>query len=449
MREEKTMHDASDANGLTRRDFLRTSAAGGLGLAALGGTPVRARAAGSDTIRVGVIGCGGRGTGAAHDAATGSDGVHIVAMGDLFPERIASSRRTLAERLGDRFRVDDAHVFSGFDAYKRVVESEVDLVILATPPGFRPAHLRAAVEAGRHVFTEKPVAVDPAGVRNVLETVALAESKGLAIVAGTQRRHDPKYPETIRRIHGGAIGEIIAGQVTWNQGGLWHVERAPGVSDAEWQIRNWLYFTWLSGDHIVEQHIHNLDVANWVLGGTPVRASGTGGRQVRVDPSFGHIFDHFAVELEYANGARILSMCRQQDGTARFVGEHFMGSKGTSDAQSWIRGGTAWRYPEPAEPVNPYVQEHTDLVASIRAGKPLNEGRQVAESTLTAILAREAAYTGQVITWDEIMASDLDLTPGAPAFGTLAMPPVATPGVTRLSRTAFTHAREAAGGPTR
>ncbi|MCI0432905.1 MAG: Gfo/Idh/MocA family oxidoreductase [Gemmatimonadetes bacterium] len=246
----------------------------------------------------------------------------------------------------------------------------------------------------------------------------------------------------MRRIHGGAIGDIVAGQVAWNQGGLWHHERTPGLSDVEWQIRNWLYFTWLSGDHIVEQHIHNIDVANWALGGPPVRAQGVGGRQVRVDPSFGHIFDHFAVELEYANGARILSMCRQQDGTARFVGEHFIGTRGSSDGQTWIRGAAAWEHPEVDRPANPYVLEHTDLVASMRAGKPLNELRQVAESTLTAILAREAAYTGQVIAWDEIAASDLDLTPELNGFGPLAVPPVPAPGITRLARTPFTHSRE-------
>jgi len=440
------MQNPGKVNSLSRREFLRTSAAGGVGLAALGGAPARAWAAGSDTIRVGLIGCGGRGSGAASDTATGSEGVQITAMGDLFPERVASSRRALAEQLGDRFRVDEDRMFTGFDAYKRVVESDVDLVILATPPGFRPAHLRAAIDAGHHVFTEKPIAVDPVGVRNVLETASIAEAAGLAVVAGTQRRHDPRYIETMHRIHDGAIGEIVGGQVAWNQGGLWHVERAAGMSDMEWQIRNWLYFTWLSGDHIVEQHIHNLDIANWALGGPPARANGVGGRQARVDPSFGHVFDHFAVELEYPNGARILSMCRQQDGTARFVGEHFMGTKGTSDGQTWIRGAMEWRHRADGEPVNPYVQEHTDLVASIRAGRPLNELRQVATSTLTAILAREAAYTGQVITWDEILHSDLDLSPGELHFGAVPMPPVATPGITQLSRTPFAHSRDVTTG---
>jgi predicted dehydrogenase len=432
---------------VSRRDFLKTSAATLGASGAILGLPHRVHASGSDTLRVGLIGCGGRGTGAARDIATGADGIEIVAMGDLVPDRLARSREQLAERIAAQYHVDDDHAFTGFDAYRRVLDSDIDLVILATPPGFRPTHLKAAIDAGKHVFTEKPIAVDPVGVRAVIAAAELAASKGLALVAGTQRRHDPKYIEIMRRMHDGAIGDIVAGEVYWNQGGLWNFERTAGMSDMEWQIRNWLYFTWLSGDHIVEQHIHNIDVANWALGGPPVRANGVGGRQARVDPSFGHIFDHFGIELEYANGARILSMCRQQDGTTRYVGERFVGTRGSadpSDRNAWIRGEQPYRWEVAGEPVNPYVQEHTDLVASIRAGTPLNEGRQVAESTLTAILAREAAYTGTAITWDEIMTSDLDLTPGPLAFRPLPFPPVAQPGLTKLSRPAFGHAREAA-----
>ncbi|MBI4408600.1 MAG: Gfo/Idh/MocA family oxidoreductase [Gemmatimonadetes bacterium] len=426
---------------LSRRDFLKTSAAATLGLsAALHASAEYAYADGGDTMRVGLIGCGGRGTGAAADVIAAAEGTEIVAMGDLFADRLEKSRAQLAEKIGARLRADADHAFTGFEAYRRVLESDLDLVILATPPAFRPVHLRAAIAAGHHVFMEKPVAVDPVGVRRVIEAADLAQQRGLAIVAGTQRRHDPKHVETMRRLHDGAIGEILAGQVYWNQGGLWHFERKPGISDVEWQIRNWLYFTWLSGDHIVEQHVHNLDVANWALRAHPVRATGVGGRQVRVDPSFGHIYDHFAVELEYPNGARVLSMCRQQDGTAGYIGEHFTGTRGTSDGKSWIRAKGEWRWQAPGEEVNPYVQEHRDLIASLRAGKPLNEGRQIAESTLTAIMAREAAYTGQVITWDEILAADLDLTPPVLAFGPLPVAPVAQPGLTRLSRPPFDHA---------
>lgn len=427
---------------LSRRDFVKTTAAAVGAASTLDAVRNVAWAAGSDVIRVGLVGCGGRGTGAASDIVDADPGVEIVAMGDLFQDRLEKSRTQLTEKISAKLRVED-RAFVGFDAYRQVIESDVDLVIFATPPGFRPAHFAAAIEAGKHVFMEKPVAVDPVGIRSVLVSSDLAATNGLAVVAGTQRRHDPKYIEAMRRIHDGAIGEVVAGQVYWNQGGLWHVEREPGMSDTEWQIRNWLYFTWISGDHVVEQHIHNIDVANWALRAHPVRANGVGGRQVRVDPSFGHIFDHFAVELEYANGARVLSMCRQQDRTARAVAEHFQGTTGTSDGNSWIRGAREWRWPADRERVNPYVQEHVDLVASIRAGKPLNEGRRVAESTLTAILAREAAYTGQAITWDEIMTSDLDLSPGPLTFGPRPFPPVPTPGVTQLSRPPFGHKREA------
>ncbi|GAC1651272.1 MAG: Gfo/Idh/MocA family oxidoreductase [Gemmatimonadaceae bacterium] len=439
------MTNPRSSSGYSRREFLKTSATSTLGVSAvLLGAPALVGAAPLPTLRVGLIGCGGRGTAAARDIIASSGGVDIVSLGDLFPDRLAKARATLAAALGTRFTVDDRHAFTGFDAYRKVLDSGVDLVILATPPGFRPLHLRAAVEAGKHVFTEKPVAVDPVGVRSVIASSDLAANKGLAIVAGTQRRHDPRYVETMRRMADGAIGEVVAGQVYWNMGGLWHVDRTAEMSDMEWQIRNWLYFTWLSGDHIVEQHVHNIDVANWALGGHPVRANGVGGRQSRVDPAFGHIFDHFAVELEYASGARIATMCRQQIGTAPFVGERFMGTLGSSDGHSWIRKGRdEWRPAAAPVPINPYVEEHRDLVASIREGRPLNEGRRVAESTLTAIMAREAAYTGQVVTWDEITASDLSLMPEMLAFGPLAVPPIAQPGVTKLSRPAFARAPDA------
>jgi predicted dehydrogenase len=421
-------------SGLTRRDFLRTSVAATAGIATQWTPGYAAAYAGvGETIRVGVIGCGGRGTGAVRDCVTSSEGVELVAMGDLFPDRIERSRTQLTRAIGDKFKVTAERTFTGFDAYQQVIASDVDLVILATPPGFRPAHLKAAIDAGKHVFTEKPVAVDPVGIRSVIATTDMAASKNLALVAGTQRRHDPKYIETMRRIHAGEIGDVVAGQVYWNQGGLWTAERRPEMSDAEWQIRNWLYFTWSSGDHIVEQHVHNIDVANWAMRGHPVRANGVGGRQVRVGPEYGHIFDHFAIELEYENGGRILSMCRQQDGTEGHVGEYFIGTKGTSNGADTISGETSWKYS--GEAVNPYVQEHADLIASIRAGTPLNEGRQVAESTLTAMMGREAAYTGQVITWDELLNANQNLMPPAVAFGPLATPAVPMPGVTKLTRT--------------
>ena len=427
--------DTTTLGGFTRRDFVKTSATAALGVSAgLMARPSYAYAAGSDAIRVGLVGCGGRGTGAARDAVQAAQGVELVAMGDLFEDRMAKSKGQLKEAIGEAFKVTDDATFIGFDAYQNVIDSDVDLVILATPPGFRPMHVAAAVEAGKHLFIEKPVAVDTAGIRSMMESAKKAEAKNLAIVAGTQRRHDPKYIEAMQRIHDGQMGEVVAGQVYWNQGGLWNHERTSGMSDMEWQIRNWLYFTWLSGDHIVEQHVHNIDVANWALQAHPVQANGVGGRQVRIDPSYGHIFDHFGVELEYPSGARILSMCRQQDGTARYVGEYFIGTKGTSDGNTYIRGASDWRYE--GEAVNPYVQEHTNLIASIREGSPLNEGQRIAESVLTAIMAREAAYTGQVVTWDDIMGADLDLVPKEFAFGPMPMPPVPEPGVTTLNRSA-------------
>jgi predicted dehydrogenase len=426
----------SPRNTITRRSFVESAAAVTTGLALPRGLAAAAR---PDPIRVGVVGCGGRGTGAAVDCLRSSDGVTLVAMGDLFPDRLAESRAELAKtaaedpRVAAGLQVTDARAFAGFDAYQRVIAADVDLVILATPPAFRPTHLAAAIAAGKHVFMEKPVAVDPAGVRSVIASADAARAQHLAIVAGTQRRHHAGYRAVIERVHGGAIGDVTGGQVYWNQGGLWHKPRQATWSDTEWQLRNWLYFTWLSGDHIVEQHIHNLDVANWVLGAHPVKAVGVGGRQWRTDAAFGHIYDHFAVEFEYPSGARVLSMCRQIDGTAPFVGERFQGTRGATDARATIDGAAPWKFEGQAP--NPYVQEHTDLIASIRAGTPVNEGRQVAESTLTAIMGREAVYTGQVIVWDDLLAAAQDLMPPALAFGPLAVPPVAMPGRTKLART--------------
>jgi myo-inositol 2-dehydrogenase / D-chiro-inositol 1-dehydrogenase len=422
----------------TRRTFIQTSAAATAAMA----FPFGVRLHGSDVIRVGVIGCGGRGTGAARDCMRGSDGVEIVAMGDLMADRLAQSRAELAKAvaatpsLAPKFTVTDERCFTGFDAYQKVIDSGVDLVILASPPGFRPAHLEAAVAAGKHIFTEKPVAVDAAGIRSVLATYEASKQKNLAIVAGTQRRHQAEYIEGIGRIHDGAIGEVVGGQVFWNQGGLWSREKRPDWTDAEWQIRNWLYFTWLSGDHIVEQHVHNIDVANWVMRAHPVKAMGVGGRQFRTEPKYGHIYDHFAVDFEYPSGARVLSMCRQIEGTRDRVGEHFSGTAGRSEPSSFIQGAAPWKYEAPPreQRISPYVQEHTDLVASLRAGTPLNELRQVAESTLTAIMGREAAYTGQEITWDEMLNAQQTLTPPAIAFGPLEVPPVPMPGRTKIDR---------------
>jgi predicted dehydrogenase len=427
---------------ITRRTFVQTSTAAAAAMMFPGGAHVF----GADTVRVGVVGTGGRGTGAIRDILMSSEGIEITALGDLNPDRLEQSRMQLDKsaaadaafgaKYKAGFKVTGDHVYTGFDAYKQVLAAPIDLVILATPPGFRPLHLEAAVAAGKHVFTEKPVAIDSTGIRSVLKTYEAALQKKLAVVAGTQRRHQAEYIETVKRLHDGAIGDVVAGQVFWNQGPLWNHARQPNWTDVEWQIRNWLYFAWLSGDHIVEQHVHNIDVANWVLKGTPVRAIGVGGRQQRTDPRYGHIYDHFAVDFEYANGARVMSMCRQIEGTRNRIGEHFIGTRGSSaTSESRIAGPSAWTYTRPDKPVSPYVQEHTDLIASLRAGQPLNELKTVAESTLTAIMGREAAYTGQEITWDEILNAKMDLMPPQVSFGPLDVPPIPMPGVTKLNRT--------------
>ncbi len=432
-----TRHDeCSPLTPVSRRTFISTTAAAAAAFAWSGGL----RAAGSDTIRLGLIGCGGRGTGAVGDCLRGTEGVELVALGDLAPDRLAQCRGELTklaaanEAVASRIKVTDERCFTGFDAYQKVLAADVDLVILATPPGYRPQHLAAAVDAGKHIFAEKPVAVDAAGVRSVLATYDRALAKNLGIGVGTQRRHQADYRETIARIHDGAIGDILSGQVFWNQGGLWSRDRQPDWTDSEWQIRNWLYFTWLSGDHIVEQHVHNLDVAYWVTGALPIKATGVGGRQFRTDPKFGHIYDHFAIDFEYQNGTRILSMCRQIPGTANRVGEWFIGTKGASDASRRITGANPWTYTVPEVRSNGFVQEHTDLVASIRSGKPYNELKQIAESSLVAIMGREAAYTGQEMTWSSVLNANQDLTPPIPGYGSMTVPPVPMPGKTKLDR---------------
>jgi myo-inositol 2-dehydrogenase/D-chiro-inositol 1-dehydrogenase len=429
---------------VSRRSFLQTGAA--ITAASLV-IPSYAYAQGSDTLKVGLIGCGGRGTGGIIQNMQSAPGMQLIALGDLLPERLASCRQQITQQsaaipaVAAANKLKDDMCFTGFDAYKKVLATDVDIVMLATPPGFRPLHLRAAIEAGKHVFAEKPVATDAAGIRHVLATYELANQKKLGIGVGTQRRHHAGYQEVMKRIQGGDIGEVLNGQVYWNQGGLWSREKLPEWTDSEWQIRNWLYFAWLSGDHIVEQHVHNIDVANWVLGGPPIRAVGVGGRAQRVQPVYGHIFDHFAIDFEYANGVHIMSMSRQIQGARGKNGEWFQGTKGsshTSESGPWaIQGSKAWEWTRPANFVNNMITEHTDLVTSIRAGKPRNDLKRIAESTLTAIMGREAAYTGQIVEWDALLKAQQDIAPGplaAVSFGPLEVPPVPTPGRTRIDR---------------
>jgi len=418
------------SKNITRRDFIKTTAAASLAAAIPGNLGLFA--AGSDALRIGVIGCGGRGTGAAINCLEAAEGIEIVALGDLVPDRIESSYRKLMEKFPDRVRVPAGNRFTGFDNHLKVCAlPEVNLIVTAAPPGFRPIHLKAAVEAGKHVFMEKPVAVDPAGVRAVIASSEAAAAKGLAVVAGTQRRHQKSYLELMRRIRDGQIGEIVGAQCYWNQGDLWVKLPEPGMSEMEWQCRNWLYFTWTSGDHIVEQHVHNIDVVNWAIGALPKNIVGMGGREVRKAPEYGNIYDHFAVEFEYPNGVRVASYCRQTEGCADRVEERIIGTKGTAFGYGEIKGEKPWTFEGP-EP-DPYVQEHADLVASIRAGTPLNEGRRIAESTMCAIIGRMSAYTGRAISWDWAMnTSKLDLSPARYEFGPNPVDPVAVPGKTPL-----------------
>jgi len=418
-----------ESGKLTRRDFVRTSAV--VGAATLASSASNMFAAGSDKLRIGLVGCGGRGTGAVKDCVASSKGVELVAMGDLFKDRLDGSLKDLKKNLGGKAKVTRETCFVGFDAYKKVIACDVDMVILAAPPGFRPIQLKAAIEAGKHVFMEKPVAVDPAGIRSVIASSELAAQKGLGIVAGTQRRHQKHYIDIMQRIHDGAIGEIRAGQCYWNGGdmiGYWKWwEPTATLKGMEWQCRSWPWFTWLSGDHIVEQHVHNLDVIAWALDAHPVQCVGVGGRQVRTQ---GNIYDHFAVEFEYPNGVRISSMCRQINGCTNNVSERVVGTKGTSYTDGSIGqifGAKYYKY-EGTNP-NPYIVEHTDLIASIRAGEPLNEGKRVAESTMAAVMGRMSAYTGRALKWDWAMnASKLDLSPEQYEFGPLATRAVAVPG---------------------
>lgn len=409
----------------SRRDFLVTSAAGTAAMM----IPKGVFGAGSAQIKVGVMGAGGRGTDACVNALNADPSVVIWAMGDLFPDRLAGSRSNLEKNYGDRVKLGD-RTFTGWGVENKVAATDCDYVILTAPPAFRAAQLRAAVTNGKHVFMEKPVATDAPSIRSIMESSDMAKSKGLNIVAGTQRRHDPAYRECIKRIHDGQMGDVVAMYAYWNQGGLWSVQKTDNMTDMEWQLRNWLYFTWISGDIIVEQHIHNQDVCHWAMGKHPVKAVSLAGRQVRTESVYGHVFDHFATEYEYDNGVKMMSMCRQIDGTASRVSERIVGTKGNSDANSIIRGENPWRYD--GQRGNAYVHEHKHLIEAMSGKYYINEGRQVAESTLGAIMGRMAGYTGKEVTWEQALASEESLLPAKLEFGPCDVPPVAMPGRTPL-----------------
>ena len=381
----------------------------------------------SEEIKVGVIGAGGRASGAVrdHTEAVKALGLQskIVSVCDMFPKQ--------AKGLADKYKVPAEKTFAGLDGYKQVLESDCELIITATPPGFRPTHFEAAINAGKHVFFEKPVAVDPAGVRKVIAAGQKAKEKGLAVVTGTQRRHETNYIDTIKAIHDGVIGDILHMSIYWNGAGIWHRKREPGMTDMEYQIHNWYHHVWLCGDQIVEQHIHNIDVANWVMNSHPISALGVGGRQVRKEP--GEIWDHFCIDYEYPGGAHVLSMCRHWPASDNPIGEYAVGTKGTANPGGSIkpRDGEEKRFKNQR---SGYVQEHMDLLKSIKEGKVLNEAQQVAESTLTAIMGRMSAYTGKKVSWDfALNQSKLDTMPKNITKDT-APPPIdiPEPGKTKL-----------------
>lgn len=429
------------AEHATRRDFLAGAAAVAAG-ATIASLAPNVHPADSDTLRIGLIGCGHRGTGAAEQALTADKNSKLVAMGDMFADRLQSSLKQLQgnKNVGPRVEVKSECCFTGFNAYKQVIPL-VDVVLLTTPPHFRPLHFQAAVEAGKHIFAEKPVAVDAPGVRAVLKAAEEARQKNLTVVAGLCWRYHHGMRETIQRVHEGAIGDITALQCTYNTGGLWSAKHEPKWTDMEWQLRNWLYFTWLSGDFNVEQHVHSLDKMAWVMRNEyPVRAVGSGGRQVRTDDLYGNIFDHHTVVYEYANGVKLFSACRQQDGCWKDVSDHVMGTKGTCHIEATAAfegsitgfpgGKVSWRARR-RKGDDMYQNEHDELFAAIRSGKPINNGEWMAKSSLMAIMGRMATYTGQVITWEMALNSQEDLTPPAYEFGPLPVPPVARPGFTK------------------
>lgn len=409
---------------LTRRSFLRTStvAAGGAVLGALAAERFAYGQATDDTIKVALIGCGGRGSGAAAQALSVSGGpIKLVAMADAFKDRLDSAHNQLSGRFAEKVDVPEDRRFIGFDAYKQAL-ALCDVAILATPPGFRPIHFEEAIKAGKHVFMEKPVAVDAPGVRRVLAAAEEAKKKNLKVGVGLQRRHHPGYIETIKRIQDGAIGDIILARAYWNDAGVWVKPRQPNQTEMEYQMKNWYYFNWLCGDHINEQHIHNLDVINWMKNAYPVKAAGMGGRLVRVGKDYGEIYDHHAVEFHYADGTILSSQCRHQPGCWSSVSEFASGTKGASELhRNMITGANAWRHKQ-GQPVDPYQREHDDLFAAIRGDTPYNEAEYGAKSTMTAIMGRMATYSGKEIEWDKALNSQIDLMPEKFAWD--AMPKV-------------------------
>lgn len=374
-------------------------------------------------LKAGLIGCGGRGTGAAINYLDAGPNLQIVALGDVFQDRLDKCRAEL--KTQKNVEIPDEKCFLGFDSYEKVIDAGVDVVLLCTPPHFRPQHVEAAVKAGKHIFMEKPCAVDPVGARSVLVSAERAKQNGLCIVSGTIRRVQKDFMETRRRVLNGEIGEIVSAHIIRNGGSLWVIKRRPGMSDMEYMLRNWANFCWLSGDHIVEQFIHEIDVMNWYIGKNPVKAIGWGGRQRRIT---GDQYDFFSIEYVYDNGMQTHCAARQITGCSNLTKQLITGTKGFADAKGTIfnlKGEEIWKYPYPAEGStdltwkvkDPYVQEHINLVTGIRTGKTVNDAEAQVNSTLITIMGRISAYTGKDVTWDEVMNSDLYLGPKTYAFG--------------------------------
>jgi predicted dehydrogenase len=394
---------------------------------------------GTDTLRVGLVGCGGRGTGAASQALHADPNVELVALGDAFSDHLETALTSLKGEadIAARVKVAPDHKFVGFDAYKQVIDA-CDVVLFATSPHFRPMHVRYAAEKGKHMFVEKPVAVDGPGLRSMIESCRIAKSKKVALVSGLCYRYERKKQQVIQRIHDGAVGDIVALQCTYNTAGLWHRGRKPEWTDVEWQMRNWLYFTWLSGDHIVEQHIHSLDKIAWAMGDKyPVKVTSSGGRSQRTDPMYGNIYDHFNTVYEWESGVKCFSSCRQWNGASGDVSDHVFGTKGVAHIQSHaIEGANAWRWRKSSEnepDEDMYQNEHDALFASIRKGEPLHNGDYMCSSTLMAIAGRMAAYSGQTITFDQALNSQEDLAPKSYEWTSMPVAPIAVPGVTKFT----------------
>jgi predicted dehydrogenase len=440
----------SRAIPFTRREFLASTSlllAGGTGL--LYGRPVARLSA--DPIRVGLVGCGGRSTTAALQAISADPGVLIWAMGDLFADRLSGAYGRLASQLGDagrdRLQVPADRRFLGFDAYQGVLASGVDSVILTAPPHFRPRHVAAAIDAGKHVFAETPLAIDAPGVRSILASIRAAETRRLAFQAGFCWRHADAERAAFARLREGVIGRVVTVHSTYYGHTLPTHPRRPEWSDAEWQYRNWLHFAWLSGDHVVEQAVHSIDRLHWAMddgwGGRParlpVRATALGGRAARRGPESGNIFDHFTVVYDYADGAQAIATCRQIDGCPRDNSDYIFGAAGSGIINGWgkvhafrdERGGALWSFTPPPRPREMYQVAQDEFFASIRAGRPVNDGPRPAHTTLMAIMGRMAAYTGQTVTWDDALNSTDDFTPDTYTLGDLPVDPVPVPGAPR------------------